>query len=66
MVLPRPKMRDAAARGDQQPAPRQIGDGDVDDIDRAAMLEPVQFLEKLGFQPATEHAVDAQHHDSFP
>ena len=56
----------AAAGRDEQPTAGQIGDRHVDDVDRAAMLEPVKLLGKLWLQSAPQHAVDAQHRDSPP
>jgi hypothetical protein len=51
----------APVRRRQQPAPRQIGYGDIDQIHRAAVLEAVNLLRILGFQAAAQDTIDTQH-----
>ena len=51
----------ATTRRRQQPAARQIGHRDIDHVDRAAMLEAMDFLREGGFKAATQDTIDAQH-----
>jgi len=51
----------AGARGRQQPAARQIGYRNIDQIHRAAVLEAVNLLRILGFQAAAQDTIDTQH-----
>jgi hypothetical protein len=51
----------APSCGRQVPAPRQIGDRNMDEINRTAMLEAMNFLRERGFQAAAQDMIDAQH-----
>src|SRR4051794_35303573 len=51
----------APARHSQQSAPRQIGNWDIDEVDRSVMLEAMNLLRVSGLHTAAQDMIDAQH-----